>query len=597
MSRAWWALPLVVTAFAFRQVVGHGLVQDADFLIVQNHLLDGLGQLWPNVTHDYFWSSSGNRIPYWRPAVKASWVVEVALFGRRAPGFHLVQLGWHLLATGGVMALGRALGAGRAAALAAGLLFGLHPAAIEPVCLVMARSDVMSAAAGVWSLWAWQRWRTLAARGQSLPSDSIHGLLDSWSWLHVLALTVALGSKEVAVVLAPVVTVWALLRREPRAALPAWGLTAVYLVARALVLRDIAAVHGQLTLARLAVAGGSYLGGLIPFRLTTGVRNIGHAELSDARLWLAALVAWLALLALTAVLARGRRWREVGLVGWLVAMLAPVLLVAAIPVPGIEDKFALADRWLYPSVAAASLLVAFLAGRGLLPATAVWAALMLVRSAPDRAAYASEDSLQAAAEAQYQATPPGRRTAEDRCLHDERLATAALDRGDPAGALAVLTCRDRPAAGLLELEALVSARRFPEALPRARALLARKDVEARYAAQVHLLVGQTFLETGDRARAEDYLRRAAALGSASCNLPALQGKAAALSGRLAEAATDYERAAACSGGARALIAAGQLWLAAGKTGEARRVVRTLGGLPMSGEERALYQGLHDAVVR
>jgi hypothetical protein len=300
---------------------------------------------------------------------------------------------------------------------------------------------------------------------------------------------------------------------------------------------------------------------------------------------------------------RQRRWTELGLIGWALAMLGPVLLVASIPVPGVEDKFPLADRWLYPAAAAASLLFVLGArpvGRLLLVVVPIWAVVMLVRSTPQRARYASEDSLLEAAEADYQATPERLRTPEDRCLHEERVATRSLEGAAPVTFSAA--CQARSPALMLELESMVAAGRYREALPLARELLGRRDLEARYSARVHFLVGCTFLETGDVRQGEDYLRRAEALGLASCNLAARLGKAAALSGRREEAAGDYERAAACAAGqglpsARALIAAGQLWLSAGRRAEAARVVEALGRLPLDDGERTAAQALRDAVIR
>ncbi len=139
MRRYWWLPALVVVAVAYRTSPTFGFVGDAGFLIEQNRFLDSLSQLWGNLTHDYFWSSSGNHIPYWRPLTKASWLLEVAAWGRNPAGFHVVQVAWLLVGVAGVQALARALGVSRLWAALAGLMFGLHPVAVEPTCLIMAR--------------------------------------------------------------------------------------------------------------------------------------------------------------------------------------------------------------------------------------------------------------------------------------------------------------------------------------------------------------------------------------------------------------------------------------------------------------------------
>src|SRR4051794_14046647 len=121
------ALPsaLLVTALAYAGSLGYGFVADARFLIQDNRYLDSWTWLRDTLTHDYFWSSSGATIPYWRPLTKLGWLVEARLWGRSAAAFHAVQVAWLLLAVAGVYALARQLGVGRRWAWAAALLFGL----------------------------------------------------------------------------------------------------------------------------------------------------------------------------------------------------------------------------------------------------------------------------------------------------------------------------------------------------------------------------------------------------------------------------------------------------------------------------------------
>ena len=106
-----WLVPIAAILAVFRHSPRFGLLSDAAFLIEENLWLRGPGALWANLTHDYFWSSSGNTLPYWRPLTKAAWVVEHVLFGGWAGGFHLVQVGLHAVATLGVFFLARELGA------------------------------------------------------------------------------------------------------------------------------------------------------------------------------------------------------------------------------------------------------------------------------------------------------------------------------------------------------------------------------------------------------------------------------------------------------------------------------------------------------
>jgi len=80
LRRGWWLLAPALVLVAYRSVSQNGFVGDADFLIAENHYIQDLAYLWENLRHDYFWSSSGAHIPYWRPITKASWVLEYQLF-------------------------------------------------------------------------------------------------------------------------------------------------------------------------------------------------------------------------------------------------------------------------------------------------------------------------------------------------------------------------------------------------------------------------------------------------------------------------------------------------------------------------------------
>ena len=181
-------MPLVVVALAYASTLRFALVADARLLLLENRLIRGWENLWPNLTHDYFWSSSGASIPYWRPLTKGSWLVEQQL-GAGAPiVFHAVQLGWLLAAMVAVQALVRRLGGSALAAGAASLLFALHPSLVEPTALVMARSDLVATAGLGGAVVGFLDWR------------------DGKRWglaLHVAALVVALGSKESAVLARP----------------------------------------------------------------------------------------------------------------------------------------------------------------------------------------------------------------------------------------------------------------------------------------------------------------------------------------------------------------------------------------------------------
>ena len=151
-------------------------------------------------------------------------------------------------------------------------------------------------------------------------------------------------------------------RRGALRLLPAWALSAAALAVRARVLGEPAG-GGALASAladplRILASLARYLQNLLPFRLGSTVRSLPHAEAESLGFLLPALLTLAAAGALLAWLLRRRSADALGLAGWLLLALAPVLAVPEISVPGVAGKYPLADRWLYHALAAASLLAA-----------------------------------------------------------------------------------------------------------------------------------------------------------------------------------------------------------------------------------------------
>lgn len=607
-----YVIPLLAAAVAFAGSLEHDLVHDARFLITENRFMDGWRYLWGNLTHDYFWSSVGNAIPYWRPVTKGSWLVEAQLFDRAPAAFHAVQLLWHLITVSGVIALGRRLGLGALGAAVGGLLFGLHPVAVEPVCQVMARSDVVAAGAGVWALVAWLAWRETGRRG------ALAG--------HLLALALALGSKEVSVMLAPILGLWALLLpRESagpwrlrvvgalRAVAPAVGLTALYLVGRAIVLRHTPFATPPVSFepVRWFVAGGAYLEGLLPRLGTSGIRSLSQAEAHAPATLVGVTVAWSVVLGLAVAAWRLRAMSLLALLAWLFGALAPVLLSPALFVPGVVGKWPLADRWALQPAAAAALVLALLLDRGLRAlrgfkgtarssetarpggttrlsgttspgrtatvavglACAAWGGLALGAVRAEATLHRHERSLLDLEDRRFVQTPAAWRTQEDVCRFEERALARLVASPEIESAFARLAqvppaCLAEPGFDVMRLALLVQQGRFAEAVAVADRVLARPGLESRHAPQVNYLAGRVRLETGRIADAEAHLREAERLGYPGCNLPVQLGRVFAARGKLADAASAYERAGHCAASAttgrgdpRPFLAAAELWLA------------------------------------
>lgn len=557
--RVRWALrlfPLVVIAIGYGAIVRFDLVADARLLIRENTFLRRWDQLVPNLAHDYFWSSSGASIPYWRPLTKASWLFEWQLGGGATWVFFVVQLVWLAAAAIGVAGLVRRLDGGAVAGAIAALLFALHPAVIEPAALVMARSDLVAAAALVWSLCGFLDWQ----RGER------GGLA-----LHVVALLVALGSKESSVVVLPLAALlWlatapTIQRRDLARLLPAAGSIALYLSLRASVLRGAASAGVTFDTLRLGVAGARYLRNLVPWSLSSSIRNIPIAEAESAGELVWAALAWAVLLLVAVVLvfrlARHGERRGVWLLVAALLPLLPVLLVKKVYVPSIEGKLALADRWLLGSLLFSSIAVA-LAGDGLRRAwpratwplfamATVWCGARLVILPSQLAPYANEQALLDKEDETYRATPDPYRTIEDRCRAADRamLRAAAANRLDEAES----AFRDQPAPCAARVDATfnllalqVRNRRFLAARPLVDALLPRTaELDERNQAPFAYLAGEVLVETGDPARGQKLLEQAIARGVRTCAVLAALGRAFELQGNAADASLAKARAQEC----------------------------------------------------
>jgi len=618
--RLWpFVLGPFLAVLAYRSVGSFELVGDARFLILENSFAHSLEHLGATLVHDYFWSSSGNIIPYWRPVTRVSWLFEWQLFHGWAGGYAWINVAWHALGALGVAALARALGLSRSIALASSVVYALHPIAIEPVSLVMARSDVVAASASVWAVVSWH-WLRRRARGWPV-----------WG-LHVAALALALGSKEAALVLPVVLGLMAALagdfapaeRRRLLLLVPSAVLALAYFFARKLLLERQAPGLSATTIAldplRVVTGLGFYLRETAPLRLSSGLRELPIAEAKSAA-FLAKTLLTLGALSALAVFARRRgQTAWLGVLGWVVLALLPVLLPKDIAVPTEVAKYPLADRWAYHALAPALLAWGFLVEhaasvlaaryrvlheRGLLAAGALlacWSLAMLWTSSADRAELASDLAmLDNEDRVFYQAIPPEYRTRWDDCRHDERvLAKASLLR-EPGRVVelapaAIARC-GTPELDLYYLEALVALGRFELAEPVARRLAAKPPHDRRAHGRVAALAATALLERGQTPEARPLVESAVRLGSLGCRSFVALAEAARRAGRLAEAAAHAETAYECGGRRDAsLLVAGATWLAAaGERERARSLLERTRGLALTPDQaeqaRALERDL------
>jgi hypothetical protein len=315
-------LYLAVAACAALVHVGalwNRFAMDDLYIIVWNPLVHSADGIWRAFVAPYWPPDLGGKL--YRPLAVASYTLDGLVDD--APWFHAVNLLWHAGAAVAVAALARRW-AGTTAALAAGLIFAVHPIHVEAIANVIGRAELMAAVGVCLAVYA------------AVVKESI-----GWS---ALALMAGLLSKENAAV-APGLIVWAWvlgIGRPPRhrmlAFVGSWlAIAAAYVALRGAVLQPYARLHdiapvfvGQSPVAvRLtAVATLADVLRLLVFPLTLRVdyspaeRTIVTSVLSGRfLLGLLGLALWAALLVLA--WRRGRRLEAFGL-GWIAIAFLPV---------------------------------------------------------------------------------------------------------------------------------------------------------------------------------------------------------------------------------------------------------------------------------
>lgn len=194
-----WAPPIVLflAPVLYIHTLGFDFVSDDFLLILQNQYFKAARYVPLYFTSDFVRLTSGGQpVGYYRPLFGLSFLVDFLLWGNNPAGYHLTNLLAYTLVVGLILGLSRALFADGRVAVAAALLFALHPAHVEAVAWVSARPDILAALGMVSAVWCYRRFRQ--ARGGR-----------RWLALAGSLLGFALGllSKEMALSL-PAILAW-----------------------------------------------------------------------------------------------------------------------------------------------------------------------------------------------------------------------------------------------------------------------------------------------------------------------------------------------------------------------------------------------------
>jgi tetratricopeptide (TPR) repeat protein len=247
LSRKWIArwLPLVavlaMTAVVYAPTLTYGFVLDDESQILANPDLRSF-HFAPVFFKSHVWAHMAmgpgdHPPPYYRPVFLLWLLVNYQLLGTSIAGWHFTTVLLHMVATCLVYLFGRRLTGDPIVGMITALLFGLHAAHVEAVAWVSGVSEPLAAVPCLGAMLCYLRGRE-SARGKW------------WAAASVALYGVALLAKETTIVLPAALLAYEMLfppemgTRQKRCARAAFGLapyvlvTAVYLVARYMVLRD-----------------------------------------------------------------------------------------------------------------------------------------------------------------------------------------------------------------------------------------------------------------------------------------------------------------------------------------------------------------------
>lgn len=349
-------LACAMAFLAYVPTLGFQFVYDDKPQIIQNPAVHAWRYL-PQYFTSHAWAELYPNIQgnYYRPLFLLWLRLNHAVFGVRPEGWHLTTVMCHVAATGMVLALVRRLTRSTWVAFSAAILFALHPVHIESVAWVSGVTDPLLAIMLIGSFLAYLRSR--------------EG--NYWAWIGLALSLYALGllEKETAIVLVPLVLLYAWLYAEGRSmasrfasaleqCLPFLALTGFYLPLRAHVLHGFSHTVTPVALRKLVLTLPSVL--WLYFRhllIPTGVSGLYglpyvDKAVSAAFLFPAALLLALILGTVWVV----RRLQDVRLAlfagCWIALPIIPVLWLRAYAEGDIAH-----DRYLYiPSIGFVLLL-------------------------------------------------------------------------------------------------------------------------------------------------------------------------------------------------------------------------------------------------
>lgn len=205
MRYGWMILPIIVLA-AYGNSLGGSFQYDDEHSIQQNIHLRSLRNV-PRFFVDPGTFSVDAEKGMYRPLLLATYAVNYAIGGYDVVGYRLVNIVLHAANACLVWRLARLLGLGYSVAMAAGLLFAVHPVCSEPVNYISSRSESLAGFFYLLGICLFCRQRRATGRG----------------WPVWVALALGLLSKSTVITLPLVLLAYdLLLPTEGRTRGPTW---------------------------------------------------------------------------------------------------------------------------------------------------------------------------------------------------------------------------------------------------------------------------------------------------------------------------------------------------------------------------------------
>jgi Tfp pilus assembly protein PilF len=249
IRNAVWLFPLiavVLIAAAYARAPGLGFVFDDDIIVKANPYITSVHYI-PSYFTEHIWSNLMlARKNYYRPVFLLWLLGNYEEFGTDPLGWHLTSLLLHLGNAVLLYLLALRLIRERFAALAASLVFGLHPVQVENVVWVSASTELLGSFLALASLLCYLRSVEAASRRARLLSAAVV--------LYALAVL----TKETAIILPVIVFLHEWLGRpaSPAAALPASRSRSAAFFASIRESLPFGVVAAGYLVARIAVLGG-----------------------------------------------------------------------------------------------------------------------------------------------------------------------------------------------------------------------------------------------------------------------------------------------------------------------------------------------------